>query len=92
MSASKVTPPRKQLRAFIDSSCSSIRGAALAIGISHPVLIRWLDGHGAPNEASRLAIERWTDGAIASSSWATPKERARLDRAMRVLPFKASAA
>jgi DNA-binding transcriptional regulator YdaS (Cro superfamily) len=52
---------------------------AAALGVSSPTVHDWLKAVKRPRTALRVAIDRWTGGAVPSSSWATAKELATLD-------------
>lgn len=80
--------PGERLKDFIDANGVSVSEAARQLGVSHPALYGWFDGSRNPEAIQRLAIERWTDGAIESSEWETKEERDRRRAVEAIEPFK----
>lgn len=65
--------PRAQLRSFIAGRKQFI--VAKSLGVAGATLSLWLSGKRRPDHPYRVAIERYTDGAIPAASWATAAER-----------------
>jgi DNA-binding XRE family transcriptional regulator len=72
------------LKRFRMKARLSHRQAAEQLGVSHVALIAWEAGKNNPADAMRLAIARWTSGAVPADSWPLTKVAAR--RAARVRP------
>ncbi len=76
------------LAEFLKRNGISQRAAAAALGVSAPNMHDWLAGAKRPRAENRVAIDRWTAGAVPAASWSTPDELSNLET---VEPFKASA-
>ena len=65
------------------------REAARVLGVSAPAFHAWIHGRKTPTIPHRAAIERWTDGAVPATAWASDAELAELDRLEALRPYEA---
>ena len=64
-----------RLRAFLDKHGITLAQAAEAVASTKASLSLWALGGMRPRHEWRLAIERWTRGAVPAASWLTADER-----------------
>lgn len=67
------------LHAVITAAGLTYDSAARALGATKVAVWSWCHTGSRPNARLRLAIERWTRGAVPASSWLSADERVRLD-------------
>lgn len=65
---------------------------AKALGVSKGAVSGWLSGLLQPDIKNRLAIERWTGGAVRHTDWLTEQDRADINRVTPFAPIAAEAA
>jgi len=66
--------------------------AGRGIGVSRITILNWRRGRITPEDPRRLAIQRWSAGAIQVAWWADEGERDLMSRAAKVSPLTAQPA
>ncbi len=64
----------KLLKDHLEAKGMTKSAAARELGVSAPTMQDWLDATKRPRPSLRLAIARWTDGAVPASAWVTAAE------------------
>ena len=78
----------KVFSAWLRANGVSQLEAARVLLVSPSSVSLWLSKRRAPSAAGRVAIERWTSGAVAASSWLSREEAALEAELGRVEPWR----
>jgi len=79
------TDGAKRLYVFLEKNGIPYSVAGAALGVSRVTAFQWCTGAKRPIEDNRIALEKWTGGAVPRDSWRTKSEAPR-----PIEPFKAS--
>lgn len=79
MAKKKHTTGAVLLGRFLDSHKLTLRTAAGHLGVSDVAVLSWRSGKLRPGPEWRLALARWTRGAVPAEAWLTEDERSRIE-------------